>query len=488
MMSLTERLALSAQGLPQEQRTFSSWQQVVDYARRNTPRFRSSGVERYPSDFLTIHPVSLTDRNKQSLPRFQAAICRVLDHYLRPDGALSAFASLSIRRQEPVATFLKDSIEIWKTLNAGNGILQILETAQPDIFPDQIIENVDRHLFKDMRRASHPLFQSLTLFDPLLIKSEFLTTSGYSDSPNYAGANSGLFAVVREARGWSAVEEKEVNVIVRDLLWIEDPSASTKDVDAAAFHGLYISAYDEECYRLKEPLLQSDNIVVSGTTESTETASHWMTLLFPATFHSHPLQIRDGILTGFAGRRLNLGAWKLLLIRPDWEFHRQLATILAQATLGNIGNILAASRDSHAIGVIHSEHLIAGDAELSKRRDIFRRLISIDADVPNYAKGLFEDVLGDPIRTEVTNQMVQQILELVRQDELDKIGPVIRGIMDAAAAKLMETTSTVIEPAQIITFRHRTVTRTIDSIAEHDQNDIAKLLDTELVERGYFAE
>ena len=269
-----------------------------------------------------------------------------------------------------------------------------------------------------------------------------------------------LYAVVREARGWAAESGKDVNLIVRDLLWLRRENTPTQTYKQSDDHlvGLYVSAMDQVCFYVERVEIQSSNVFLTARTNHHAEAAQRLTLIYEATTLESPLHIRDGILSGWASEHSNLAAWKCLLIRPNWDFFHQLRTIMAQANLKNLEKIYNVCADVSAIGVCFSDEMreIHPDWSAQARREAFRRLVATDVEYSRHHQEYLGKYMTQKIHDELQTVIADQVALLATQNILSK------SIIDIATSKITDTINRIafenwhlIEPAQLITFRRR---------------------------------
>jgi hypothetical protein len=317
-----------------------------------------------------------------------------------------------------------------------------------------LIENITKDLFQasELRRGEHPLFRSLNLFDPILIKSEFLGISS-ENNERIVDTRFHLYAVLREARGWSTHDPADMNMIVRDLLWVRLTGEPVQEFSGEII-GVYVSTIDNTCFYVTRVERQgSNNITLSfKSSDGKHDASPYISLIMASgSRDGPPLQVSEGVLSGFALADSNLAAWKCVLVRPDpglWQFLPQLRTILAQANLNNLGQVYGACVDTSAVGVYYSEALRQRQPELQSRRERFRRLIVGDTDMPGDPGHAF----GTFISAELNKILVDELRDIetlgmdfsaLRADEVaERISEVLN--------RFVEAKWHLIDPAQIV--------------------------------------
>lgn len=308
------------------------------------------------------------------------------------------------------------------------------------------------------------------------------------------------YAVLREARGWSAESADHINVIARDLLWIRnttEPLVEYRDAKDGVI-GLYISAIDNQCYNIERIQLEEANVLLTGRSTSVSEPEQRITLTFGASLHRHALQTRDGILTGFAGAGRDLGAWKVLLIAPDWIFFDQLKTMLEQTTRASFFKSYRICEDVCAVGICYSNLLRRQyNSELERlgdgprvnvihdRRAAFHRLVSPDANLPP-PTGSFGDFMSEIISRELRTSLAVIVGSTESDEEMNlaKFTPEqLTQFLLMFLGRLTKQYWYLIEPTQIINFRRRAISTVVEQLPQELREDIARLLELEWIAR-----
>jgi hypothetical protein len=240
ILSLAERVAIAQLPSGSAHRTFRNWPEILIYMRTHSEGFKSSGRERSAADFLDTaeHPISLTDRNETSAFRLEIAIQQLFVQYLSPDGPLKQAFSRRFDSSPELQQFFDAVLRGVEMLGQKDGLTKIFKSVTPSWSTDIIIRETISSVFGQLSEPAHPVLGSVSVFDPLVVKSEFLGVNeqkswAYDDRAWIARGSLGLYAVIREARGWSSPDFDDRNIIVRDLLWVSNSTG----VDANSLPG-----------------------------------------------------------------------------------------------------------------------------------------------------------------------------------------------------------------------------------------------------------
>jgi hypothetical protein len=175
----------------------------------------------------------------------------------------------------------------------------------------------------------NPDFPSLDIFDVSALKSEFhFLYDAPDDNPN---PNCGLFAVIRESRGPVAPEGQSY-ILAREVLWLAPKNKIREpERDIPGFYGFYVSASDPDVFLIESLLPENGTIILNGTARGSEGTQRF-TLIFEAFRGGRKLQFVHGVLAGIAGGssdrpsgaggardKPSIGAWRTVVIRPDWD-------------------------------------------------------------------------------------------------------------------------------------------------------------------------
>jgi hypothetical protein len=173
------------------------------------------------------------------------------------------------------------------------------------------------------QQAEHPSLPGIPAADEFALASEH---SGLIETPgDSAWKKTGLFSIVREARGPYTSEKPDVNVIVRDLLWIrrrvgEDPSRRVSDDNNLGGDiGFYFSTFDGIVYEIRNLKIRNRMVMLYAISFMRSGAERSLCMYYPESVHDHPLHCTEGILMGTLRDEKRPGAWKVFIVRPDWN-------------------------------------------------------------------------------------------------------------------------------------------------------------------------
>jgi hypothetical protein len=515
--SLVERLACGLVDEQHRQRTFGDWRDVLDYIKVNVAggHFRSNGEDRWPSNYLELDDkqrVGLTGRNvAKSFSRLEAAVRATLTAYLRDTAPLGEFCKVQDSDLDAsVATFLRAAVAAFSALTDRGAFQRLVDKVSPTHFPDRIVEHLVENMFRGIAIPRHPDFGSLSLLDELLVKSEFFSirsnVDGGTDVAALARGTFNLYAVLREARGWAVERPSERNMIVRDLLWIRPSTGRTEytqdDYERnREFIGIYVSAIDKICFYIERIELHGHEVILTAREERHGSTSQRLMLMFPASTYTHALQPRFGIIAGSAGTEHNLAAWKCTLIRPDWQFFRQLRTIMSQIRPVDINKLYRICSDVSAAGIYFSRDAREKDESrelMQNRRDAFRRVVAShpdgqsQSDVPAFAQFTLGGFLTDKVASDVTSGLEEYISDNEMQITNKVIDGDWRDVIPELTNRIIQSLNTIareqhhlIEPAQIVNFRKEPPTESQTDMPLALMNDIKFLLDTNQIDQRF---
>jgi hypothetical protein len=259
------------------------------------------------------------------LAAFAEAVADVLKVYVKPNAplarAISAPARPGIHND-----FLRAALDCFqRRASEPSQIRLLIETDRPTRSKNDRIRRSREALFPDQGLPPHPLFPSRPLFDPVLLQAEFLPIR-IEDSLDPVTSNCDLYAVLREARGWTSPDPAETNILVRDLLWIRRSEEPREHRDLTEVEGgdhpigIYISAIDRSCLFVEKIDRDGPNVMLTACSGNASRYDQRMTMIFAGRGSRQPLRIRHGVLSGSAGADNNLAAWKCLIVRPEWPF------------------------------------------------------------------------------------------------------------------------------------------------------------------------
>jgi hypothetical protein len=459
MASLAERVALRVLGESDEGRSFRSWETpdgVLAFIGRRTPGAKTGWFDPRAA-------TALKSSAKLSIPSFNQAVADVLGRYLRFDGPLARCAALAGDSSTPDQTFIRRAHTVFGDHARGSERLCALldKLVANDLLKrlkDDLVQDIVAELLPGPQ-PPHPLLPSRSLFEPLMVQAEFLPVR--SDPTPDAFANScDLYAVIREARGWTPTDSADTNLLVRDLLWIRDTDApqSTLDMrdgkDGTKLVGIYFSAVDRCCFYVERLVKQGGNVIITARTMHDASYTQYLTLIFASRPSRQPLVVRDGIVSGSAGDSATLAAWKCLIVRPDWPFFYHLRTVLHEATLGGVHqqNPYSLCAELRALGVIHSKALVSKHSSLGQRRNAFRHLLLHGTNHPGPSRDRFSANIQQEIEGALhgrfdDHDQVQELLSTVL-DNPKQTTELVASILKEVAVNNWH----LIEPAQIVSY------------------------------------
>ena len=403
LFSLAERFAISLMGSEQMTRSFATWDGVLEYINDKEDPFISEGRKKEPNTYFKATgrtSIARSVHHPETKKRVGDAVKVVLDHYIRPGSPLSILSAITAPGENVGVVFILQGIRKIESLFAGDFATVMFAGVNPGRHREDIINRVTEYIFGAGTQPKHPRFQSFALFDPIIVPTEFfgptdIPVRGLTRDAREALKSYDMFAVVREPRGWDAVYDADVNVIVRDLLWIRRGSAVKQlyiqrdDGESNPLIGVYVSAVDRKCFLITSVNVEDEIVYVAAELNAFPKKSQKLAIHFPTSSSEHPLQIRDAQLSGVLNETNSLGAWKALLIRPKWEFCEQLRAIIDRIPESKLKSIYALCLDVSAVGVIFSSKLReeaaskieGGEAQpnwIQERREAFRRLTASD--------------------------------------------------------------------------------------------------------------
>jgi hypothetical protein len=459
MASLAERVALRVLREPDDERSFGGWdtpEGVLAFIGRRTPQAKTGW-------FDPRTPTALKSSAKISIPSFNQAVADVLGWYSRPNGPLARCAARSGENATPDQIFIRRAYSVFTDHAHGSERLcALLDRLIPNDLPkrpkDDLVLDIVAELLPDPQ-PPHPLIPSRTLFDPLMVQAEFLPVR--SDPTADAFTNScDLYAVIREARGWTPSNPADTNILVRDLLWIRDTDAPQAIQDmklgkgGAKIVGIYFSAIDQCCFYVERSVKQGANVIITARTMHDPGNTQYLTLIFASRPSRQPLVIRDGIVSGSADDSDTLAAWKCLIIRPDWPFFYHLRTVLHETTLGDIHqrDPYSLCAELRAVGVIHSKALVEQVSNLGQRRNAFRQLLLQGTKHPGPSKERFSTNIQKEIEGALRGRFndpdqIQELLSTVL-DHPERTTELVAPILKEVAVDNWH----LIEPAQIVSY------------------------------------
>lgn len=156
---------------------------------------------------------------------------------------------------------------------------------------------------------------------------------------------SGFFHIVREARGSVTNDPKDVNLLLRDMLWVR---SFTDELDEVPLEdeeyrqiarsksygsplGIYYSVLEQAIYEVKRLKVVGDVLIIEGLALFDDlNASKPLSLHLPKFDDAH-LNFSMGTLSGATNERLRTGAWSVVGIRPnvDKDILREIDTVFS---------------------------------------------------------------------------------------------------------------------------------------------------------------
>lgn len=344
----------------------------------------------------------------------------------------------------------------------------VFERALDAINPDESFRLFLNRVFDGAERGlAHPEFPSLGIFDLRALKAENHGLDLRGDP------NAGLFAVVREPRGWASQNEQDINLLVRDVLWIapHDPKARTRH----DCRGYYASSIDGAAFVVDQIQKDEDAIVVLGSLVREGKRDQRTRLVFSEFRYRHGLQATHGVVAGTTGEIAHsfFAAWKALVVRPDWPDLPKLEALLFQCDPSDAKVAFSILADTRAACVLFSKELRVSKPDVHQRREAFRSLIASD-------RGLMSpqhEALGDLL----SQDLVQRLAAAVAQPAKADPAAAIESVMRALAAYASERWH-LIEPAQIIVFKTAEHTREMRQVPVAARQFLQLLLEREETE------
>lgn len=415
-----------------------------------------------------LRHAEFSGKNKQDVTPLVAEFMAGLlsDHYFREGSPL-----VTIRNQRPVDESygrLARQIEDFKDKDYFQ---KVLDDSKPETAPQESLKRFLTKAFGEVPvELRHPNFPSLPIFDLRAVKAE-------NHGVNIPDANAGLLAIVREPRGLAAQEESDVNLLVRDILWLSPIDARAKMSSARAkapVYGFYASLMDPDAFVIDAVQKEQDTIIVLGKLEHRGKKTQRTRVVFSKFQQSHPLQTSYGVVAGTTGDDGDhFSAWKTLVIRPDWPDTAKLEALLYQCGPQEQATAYSILSDAGALCVLFSKDFRKEYPACQERRDTFRSLIASDP----WLIAPRPDVLGDLLRAELTSTLASIFEEEPRRIGGGRAGPdLLYRVLDAIE-KLITDRWHLIEPAQIIVFKEPHHTSTIEDLMSSIRQPLSLLLE-----------
>lgn len=307
-------------------------------------------------------------------------------------------------------------------------------------------------------RENHPVLHGINAADVSTLAAECL---GIVEADGEAAwKKTGLFCVVREARGPYTSEVRDINIIVRDLLWLRrctgtDPSGHVPEekTGPGGNLGFYFSAFDRAVYEIRNLVIRNGTIMIDAISFMETGSERSLCLYYPESTHDHPLHCREGVLMGTTRDPARSGAWKVLIIRPDWSnravldaqlsvYLKQMANMNEQTYRDAVAKCFRFVAEALLVGVLYSRDWARQepDPRLDKTRFQFRKMLW-----EQRAKARRDQIL---LGTRIDAQL-GDVLRPVLEAKLAGGKDVIQQTIDAIRTVLTENWS-LIEPPQLV--------------------------------------
>lgn len=142
---------------------------------------------------------------------------------------------------------------------------------------------------------------------------------------------SGFFHIVREARGSVTNDPDDVNLLLRDMLWVrsvtdplgeipledDDYRQQTRTKTHGSPLGIYYSVLEQAVYEVKRLKVVGDVLIIEGLALFDEHNESKPLSLHLPKFDDASLNFSMGTLTGATNERLRTGSWSVVGIRPN---------------------------------------------------------------------------------------------------------------------------------------------------------------------------
>lgn len=452
-----------------------TWESFIGLAHQEPPirgalRRGKQGPRRFLDDYFAPPGQTLVGfggRSKGVTPKIAQLVSKVISRYLASDTPLDA-----ARKGDGKPSTLSVLIAKISAFADPTHLGSILDKVNPEqTGRGACVERfLDLAFGETPEGLKHPEFPALSLFDPKALKIEHHGLFGTEDRANW-----GLLAVIREARGWAAQKQKDVNLLVRDILWLAPEGQRRED-----FFGFYASTLDRDAFVLDDFQLEDETIVTRGRLRRPGKRAQRNKILFADFETSHPFQLRYAIIAGATGEWGDpiFAGWKALIVRPKWK-DIKLDALLYQ--MGPEDAAVTADILSHqnVCGVLFSNELRAAKADLQKRREIFRELLANDESLVSEPVISFSAFLGEALRERLDNLL----FDIARERSAsapnlfgDNPNETIERIVDDLE-KFVQEKWHLVEPAQIILYKKLPQTRVLNDVDQATREKLAVLLD-----------
>jgi hypothetical protein len=339
-------------------------------------------------------------------------------------------------------------------------------------------------------QEEHPVLHGIAACDEFALAAECLGV--VEADGEVAWKKTGLFCVVREARGPYTNEVQDINIIVRDLLWLRhctggDPSGRVRDdrTGPGGNLGFYFSAFDRVVYEVRNLTIRNGTMMIDAISFMKTGTERSLCLYYPESSHDHALHCREGVLMGTTRDPARSGAWKVLVVRPDWSnlpvLDAQLSVYLKRMTTLNqqeyrdvVIKCFRFVSEALLVGVLYSREWArkAPDPQIDEIRHQFRDMLWLKR-----AKARRERIfLGNRIDAAL-GDVLQPILATRSTDRED----ILKKTIDATRRVLTDNWN-LIEPLQLISSGYASDTSTPDRTTANFLRNLVrreKLLDYE---------
>lgn len=313
----------------------------------------------------------------------------------------------------------------------------------------------------------HPLLPGLRIYQPALRRGLLGTVL---PSDNDSESNATLISIVREARGSVTNTREDVNLLVRDLLWLRpfssDPGEA-KPVDEKLYRrmspdnpdesyldqhggriGLYYSAIDGLVYEVKrfvhrDNIIMIDGVALMGREAAVRQKSKSFCMYLPK-FEDNELDFTMGTLMGGTKNNVRTGAWTVIGMRPllSDEATQTLSKKLCMYADSfewmtrdrydrQIGILARFIEATGLVGVLHSRAMLqkpelpqyaAAAESIGAFRDLFRIVDSYKAQCDDVLEEVIGAVKMNGSLDEV--ELRERLLALIEQQNSYAIAPV----------------------------------------------------------------
>jgi hypothetical protein len=437
-LGVAERVILDGSG-----RSFGTWADVLKFGEQ-------SGLRAKASTKTPLFRV-LIDRDKfRGLTHMQVrrsadlgGIGELLAHYAKHHLEKVDSAPLST----PEKKAAKDLIV--RVATTQNWFADVLKKAETHLHPlSEIALSKFLSTAFDGIRFPHPDFPWMDITNEAGLMVEYYDPASEGDNE----LPSELYAVVREARGLAVEFENEMNLLVRDLLWL---APLGRDGNSERV-GYYYSAYDAALYQVQvqSESINEGNIHADAVIAQAANHTNRFRLVYPSLGRlADGIEFRQGIISGTGRTVHQLAAWRAVLVDPSsvWDAAKRFQGLLGymrEAADGDVGRTI---ESVGFCGVLYGSKYDAGRTLDYTNREAFRRLATLPARGPivhHAIQGFLREELRDGL---------QRIIETATED-----GPIARDDAPTVAETLFQELEKLFlrrwhlfEPMQIVNFDDR---------------------------------